>query len=154
MVSGRKFHPKRDTATARLHDLNGGIDFGDPVDRDDEDRPVVPFVVLPSQWRQKESELCGCKRLLVGILTDAFLTLQRPQPGKWGRFELTRQEAVEWFTAPDAEVSVNLRDVVDGLGLDLGRIQGAALRVADGAMRRVNYFCRSRQLFLPVSHQG
>jgi hypothetical protein len=34
---------------------------------------------------------------------------------------------------PDLQVSVNLRDLCDGLGLDVGRVQGAALRVVAGA---------------------
>jgi hypothetical protein len=37
---------------------------------------------------------------------------------------------MRWFTAPDAEVSINPRDVCDGLGLDIGRVQKAARRAA------------------------
>jgi len=72
--------------------------------------------------------------LLLGILLDAFDKLQRPVPGRRAIFERTRSEARAWFEQPDAEVSVNLRHVADALGLDLGRVQGAALRVAGGAL--------------------
>lgn len=48
-------------------------------------------------------------------------------------FETTRQEAVEWFAAPDAKVSVNLRDVCDARTRE-----GAARRftLADGSMNQ------------------
>jgi len=102
----------------------------------DWEQETEPFTLLPSQRPDRES--CGCKKLLAAVLADAFQSLTRPPPGLSHRFEKTRRETLQWFSKPDAAVKVSLRAVCDGLGLDVGKVQAAASRVAAGAMSLSN----------------
>jgi hypothetical protein len=121
--------PSPARAAQIIHDLRGGIDVL-PIGWD-EAGPTIPLILLPSQLRP-DCKLCecGCQRLMLEVLIDAFDALQRPPPGR--PFEFTRNETLAWFAAPDMDVTVNLRDCVEALGLDLRRVQRTARKLAAG----------------------
>jgi hypothetical protein len=102
----------------------GGLIVPDLGDLDDA-QELIPVIALPGQlgprWRNGARE--DWRRLCAAVLVDAVETLQRPLPGKRSNAKV---ETLAWFAAPDAEVSIKLRDVCDGLGLDIGRVQKAA----------------------------
>jgi hypothetical protein len=106
----------------------------------------IPDILTHAQWYPaRELCDCGCQRLLLEVLLNAFETLQYPPLGQPKRFETTQREARVWFEAPDADVAINLGDCCDGLNLDVGEVQRAARRLA-----RVNPGARPRAR-LPIS---
>jgi hypothetical protein len=127
MAADRKYRRQRNRSFV---DLTGGLLLQlPPIDWWEQTEPLT---LLPSQTR-REPELCSCRKLVAAVLADAYLAITRPPPGQAHRFERTRRETLAWFAVPDAEVSVNLRDCCEGLGLDVGRMQKAAERVTAGA---------------------
>jgi len=84
--------------------------------------------VLPSQWcHPRELCPCSCHRLMLEILADAFLTLMRAPTASYSRdYRRALWEVTTWFEQPLMDVTVNLSDCCDALGLDVGCVQAAA----------------------------
>jgi len=83
--------------------------------------------VLPSQWRRARDLCpCSCQRLMLETLADAFLTLRRAPTASYSRdYRRALREVTAWFEQPQMDVTVNLSDCCDALGLDAGRVQAA-----------------------------
>ena len=85
--------------------------------------------VFPSQWRSpRELCACGCHRLMLRVLDDAFLTLVRAL-GRRGDCEKALWEVMGWFERPDMDATVNLSDCCAALNLDVGCVQAVAQRL-------------------------
>lgn len=111
----------------------------------DWDGPLIPDAVLPSQWR-RSPRFGPCERLMLEVLADAFHTLVCA-PLKGNRnYRRALWEVKLWFEKPYMNVSVNLSDCCDALGLDVEGVQAVAqrlmrpqtwgVRTADQAARR------------------
>jgi hypothetical protein len=82
--------------------------------------------VMPSQWRSpRELCACGCHRLMLRVLDDAFITLARAL-GRRGDYERALREVTEWFERPDMDTTVNLSDCCTALNLDVRCVQAVA----------------------------
>jgi hypothetical protein len=76
--AGRKRRPKHSAASARFSGLVGGLDYS--IDWDAADALLAPDVLTPAQWRPtRKFCACGCQRLLLEVLADAFRTLEPDQ---------------------------------------------------------------------------
>ena len=95
------------------------------------DEYFAPDLVLPSQWlRPGRLCPCGCQRLMLEVLADAFLTLVRPPPGHHKGHGRALGDVAAWFQQPFRSAPVNLSDCCDALNLDIGWVQAVALRLA------------------------
>ena len=97
------------------------------IDWDDEE--FGSGAVLPAQWRSpREPCACGCHRLMLRVLDDAFFTLVRAL-NRRGDYEKALWEVMGWFERPDMDATVNLSNCCAALNLDVGCVQAVAQRL-------------------------
>jgi hypothetical protein len=75
----------------------------------------------------------GWRRLCAAVLFDAFQALQHKLPGL---NRSRRDETMVWFASLDLDVTVNLADACDALGLPVTMVQAIAMQVAQQPMAR------------------
>jgi hypothetical protein len=98
------------------------------IDPDDYDR-LVPYCVVPGQITRRPPTPLeqSWRRLCAAVLLDAILVLRRPFPGRTDLTLAARLQARQWLMAPDAPVTINLRDCCAAMGISLRRVQRALL---------------------------
>jgi hypothetical protein len=97
-----------------------------PSGLDASDGPLGDDALLPSQigaMRQRAIPDAASKtsELFAAILASALHDLR-------DRNRRVRADARRWFERPDSGAAISLAMVCDALGLDVGRVQAAALR--------------------------
>ncbi|HKD69191.1 MAG TPA: hypothetical protein VKB84_20290, partial [Candidatus Binataceae bacterium] len=114
----------------------------------DEHELLVPEVVLPGQLEAApvSPEAEEWKRLCSAVLLDAIRSINRT-PSR--RLPGQRDEVLRWFRDADAPVVMNLNDCCSALGLDVGRVQREALRLADEPQKTTQQVKRATSAISP-----